>query len=227
MARAIYDVQVPNIGEVERALGDLRDKAPRAMKNAVNKTATKSKNLMIRQARLRYAVNAAGRRHLNALKLRNRATEQNPTAEIYISSRRNDLGDFQSNPSVPHMGTSWVLSPSFHTSHVLKKNPMEPLYGGQTALGQASKGFLVKFDSGHVGMVQRLIGKSAVNPKPTRWRSKNGVVEKLYTMSSPSASAMHSTVWREEVEPNSQIMLQEQLRNEVSKILLYAGRKTK
>ena len=28
MAKAIYDVQVPNIGEVERALGDLHDKAP-------------------------------------------------------------------------------------------------------------------------------------------------------------------------------------------------------
>lgn len=27
MAKAIYDVQVPNIGEVERALGDMRDKA--------------------------------------------------------------------------------------------------------------------------------------------------------------------------------------------------------
>ncbi len=32
MAKAIYDVQVPNIGEVERALGDMRGKAPRAMK---------------------------------------------------------------------------------------------------------------------------------------------------------------------------------------------------
>mgnify|MGYP000822377737 CR=1 FL=1 len=97
MAKAIYDVQVPNIGEVERALGDMRDKAPRAMKNAVNQTATRAKNMMIRQARLRYAVNSAGRRHLNALKVRNRATTQNPTAEIFISSRRNDLGDFQSN----------------------------------------------------------------------------------------------------------------------------------
>ena len=53
MAKAIYDVQVPNIGEVERALGDLHDKAPRAMKNAVNQTATRAKNMMVRQARLR------------------------------------------------------------------------------------------------------------------------------------------------------------------------------
>ena len=104
---------------------------------------------------------------------------------------------------------------------------MEALTGGHTALGQASKGFLVKFDSGHVGMVQRLIGRPAENPKSTRWRSKNGIVEKLYTMSSPSASAMHSTVWREEVEPDSEIILQERLQHEVSKILMQAGRKTK
>lgn len=227
MARAIYDVSVPNIQEVERALGDARDKAPRAMKNAVNQTATRARRTMIRQARLRYAVNAAGRRHLNQLKVRNRATEANPEAEIFISSRRNDLGDFKSNPSVPHMGTSWVLSPEFHTSKVLKKSRMEPLRGGQTMLGTASKGFLVKFDSGHVGMVQRLIGKPAVNPKSTRWRSKNGVVEKLYTMSSPSASAMHSTIWREEVEPETEIVLQERLRHEVEKILNRTGRARK
>lgn len=227
MARAIYDVQVPNIGEVERAVGDMHDKAPRALKNAINKTATKSKNIMIRQARLRYAVNSAGRRHLNELKVKSRATEQNPEAEIYLASRRNDLGDFQSNPSVPHMGTSWVLSPAFHTSRVLKKSPMEALTGGQTDLGQASKGFLVQFKSGHVGMVQRILGRSATHPKSTRWRNKRGIVEKLYTMSSPSASAMHSTVWRQEVEPDSELILQEQLRNEVSKILLQAGRKAK
>ena len=125
------------------------------------------------------------------------------------------------------MGGNWVHSPEFHTGKVLKKSPMEALTGGHTALGQASKGFLVKFDSGHVGMVQRLIGRPAANPKSTRWRSKNGVVEKLYTMSSPSASAMHSTVWREEVEPDSEIILQERLQHEVSKILTQAGRKTK
>ena len=68
MAKAIYDVSVPNIYEVEKALGDAKDKAPRAMKNAVNQTATRAKNMMIRQAKLRYAVSTAGRRHLNQLK---------------------------------------------------------------------------------------------------------------------------------------------------------------
>ena len=154
MAKAIYDVSVPNIYEVEKALGDAKDKAPRAMKNAVNQTATRAKNMMIRQAKLRYAVSTAGRRHLNQLKLRNRATIQNPTAEIFIKSRRNDLADFKTNPTEPHMGGNWVHSPEFHTGKVLKKSPMDNLTGGQTLIGPGSKGFLVRFESGHVGMVQ-------------------------------------------------------------------------
>ena len=176
MAKAIYDVSVPNIYEVEKALGDAKDKAPRAMKNAVNQTATRAKNMMIRQAKLRYAVSTAGRRHLNQLKLRNRATIQNPTAEIFIKSRRNDLADFKTNPTEPHMGGNWVHSPEFHTGKVLKKSPMDNLTGGQTLIGPGSKGFLVRFESGHVGMVQRIIGKPAKNPKPTRWKSKNGII---------------------------------------------------
>lgn len=231
MAKAIYDVSVPNIYEVEKALGDAKDKAPRAMKNAVNQTATRAKNMMIRQAKLRYAVSTAGRRHLNQLKLRNRATIQNPTAEIFIKSRRNDLADFKSNPTTPNMGGNWVHSPEYHTGKVLKKSTMEPLTGGKTLIGQGSKGFLVRFKnsdgSTHVGMVQRIIGKPAKHPKPTRWKSKNGIVEYLYTMSAPSASSMHSTVWREEVEPESEIILQDRLRHEVEKILMQAGGKKK
>ena len=202
MAKAIYDVSVPNIYEVEKALGDARDKAPRAMKNAVNQTATRAKNMMIRQAKLRYAVSTAGRRHLN-------------------------LADFKTNPTEPHMGGNWVHSPEFHTGKVLKKSPMDNLTGGQTLIGPGSKGFLVRFESGHVGMVQRIIGKPAKNPKPTRWKSKNGIIEYLYTMSAPSASSMHSTVWREEVEPESEIILQDRLRHEVEKILMQAGGKKK
>lgn len=97
--------------------------------------------MMIRQAKLRYAVSTAGRRHLNQLKLRNRATIQNPTAEIFIKSRRNDLADFKTNPTEPHMGGNWVHSPEFHTGKVLKKSPMDNLTGGQTLIGPGSKGF--------------------------------------------------------------------------------------
>lgn len=227
MARSVYNIQVTNIQDVEKALGDLSGKAPQAMKNAVNQTAVRAKNRMIQQAKLRYAVNAAGKRHLNQLKLRNRATTANPVAEIYISSRRNDLGDFQSNPSEPHMGGSWVLSPAFHTSRVLKNSPMEKLSGGRTNLGQASKGFLVRFDSGHVGMVQRIIDRPADHPKKSRWRNKKGIVEKLYTMSSPSASAMHSVVWRGVVEEESEGILQERLQYEIEKIISRSKAKRK
>ena len=48
-----------------------------------------------------------------------------------------------------------------------------------------SKGFLVEFKSGHVGMVQRRIGSSSSHTVTERgrprWRNKDGKVEKLVT----------------------------------------------
>lgn len=220
MPRAVYDISVPDLYEVERALGDMKSKAPRAMKNAINQTATRSRSMMLRKARLRYALSTAGRRHINQLKLKNRATESNLSAELFISSRAADLADFKTNPNEPHMGMEWVLSPEYHKAKVLKSSPMKKLTGGSTDEGQASKGFLVRFDSGHVAMVQRLINKpTKATPKPTRWKNKNGIVERLRVMPTPSASAMHSVTWREEVEPLSAEILQERLQHEVDKIL--------
>lgn len=220
-----FDIKAPDLYDVERALGDMRSKAPRALKNAINQTATRSKSLMLRRARLRYALSTAGRRHINQLKLKNRATETNLSAQLFISSRAADLADFKTNPTEPHMGGSWVLSPKYHKAKVLKNSPMKKLTGGQTEHGLASKGFLVRFDSGHVAMVQRLINKpTKTTPKPTRWKNKNGIVERIRTMPTPSASAMHSVTWREEVEPMSAEILQDRLQHEVIKILAKSKR---
>ena len=62
-----------------------------------------------------------------------------------------------------------------------------------------SKGFLVEFSNGHVGMVQRQLGASSSHRTTAkgrpRWTNRSGQVEKLITMGAPSAAGMHSTVW--------------------------------
>ena len=62
-----------------------------------------------------------------------------------------------------------------------------------------SKGFLVEFSNGHVGMVQRQLGSSSSHRTTAkgrpRWTNRSGQVEKLITMGAPSAAGMHSTVW--------------------------------
>lgn len=90
------------------------------------------------------------------------------------------------------------------------------------------KGFLVKFSSDHVGMVQRRIGSKSSHTRTAkgykRWTNAKGNVEKLVTMGSPSATAMHHTIWPE-VEPSVEEYLQERLQAQVERVLARAGKK--
>lgn len=237
MSNVTYDagnltITLEGLDTVERALGDLRKKTPAAAKVAINATAREARKLMVAQAKARYAVNAAGRKHLKDLVQRKKATNASLSAELHIASMRNDLGYFQSSPTKAYTGVDVFRSaPSVVKGRVLKSSAMSPLSGGTHPIyGKVSKGFLVKFASGHVGMVQRDIGSSSNNTvtargKP-RWRNKagkDGKVEKLVTMGSPSATAMHSTIWPQ-VEPDVEEYLHNRLNEQVQKVLARAGK---
>ena len=83
------DLSIELIGEkdVARALGNCGKKAPLVIRNAVNETAKDARKVMIREAKKRYAVNGAGRRHLNDLKIRKRAKVSDLGAELHIGGR--------------------------------------------------------------------------------------------------------------------------------------------
>ena len=228
MSRVTYDAGNLTIGldgldTVAAALGELRKKTPAAAKVAINTTARQARQLMIASARARYAVNEAGRRHLNDLKMTGKghpATNRNLEAVLHISKMRNDLGYFQHSPTQTYTGLDVLrFAPSVVKARVLRESNMEPL----TGTANLSKGFLVEFKSGHVGMVQRVIGSSSRNTVTQksgapRWRNAAGNVEKLQTMGSPSATAMHNVVWPQ-VEPEVEDLLQANLRAQVQRII--------
>lgn len=54
-----------------------------------------------------------------------------------------------------------------------------------------------------------------------RWRNKDGKVEKLVTMGSPSATAMHSTVWPY-VEPEVTEYLYDRLMEQTERVIARA-----
>ena len=220
-------ITVAGLDTVEQALGDLKRKTPAAAKVAINATVAKAKT--------RYAVNAAGRRHLKDLVQRKKASNSSLMAELHIAKMRNDLGYFKTSPAVPthFTGIDFKDGPSVWKAKVLKSSGMKTLPGA----GGMSKGFLVKFSSGHVGMVQRRIGSKSshtrtavrksvyrLNADYKRWTNAKGNVEKLVTMGSPSATAMHHTIWPE-VEPSVEEYLQERLQAQVERVLARAGKK--
>ena len=97
MSSITYDagnmtITVDGLDTVERALGDLKRKTPAAAKVAINATAREARKLMIAKAKARYAVNAAGKRHLKDLVQRKKATNKSLSAEFHIAKMRNDLG---------------------------------------------------------------------------------------------------------------------------------------
>ena len=63
-----------------------------------------------------------------------------------------------------------------------------------------------------------------LNADYKRWTNAKGNVEKLVTMGSPSATAMHHTIWPE-VEPSVEEYLQERLQAQVERVLARAGKK--
>lgn len=232
------DLSIELIGEkdVANALGNLGKKAPLVIRNAVNETAKDARKVMIRKAKKRYALNSKGRKHLNDLKIRQRAKVSDLGAELHIGGpsqkkqMRNDLGYFKTIPSRPYVGEDVANAPSVFKGKVLKSGSMKALPGR----GNLSKGFLVKFtngttdDANHVGMVQRIIGSSG-GPEKTRtgarrWKNKDGNVEQIVTMGSPSAAAMHHVIW-EQVEPDVQDTLEKKLEASIQKTLARAAAK--
>ncbi len=191
-------IRVEGLDSLYDALGDLKSKAPAAAKVAINATAREARKRMIAAAKARYAVNAAGLRHLKELKQQKRATNTSLWALLHIETPRDDLAYFQNEPNKVFSGGSALTSaPEYVRARVLKASPMTLLSGSSTR----SKGFLAKFKSGHIGMVQRMIGShsdhTTTENGAARWRGKGGRVEKLVTMGAASASAMHGKVWAE------------------------------
>lgn len=78
--------------EVTRALGVLGDKTPAALKVAVNTTARQTRKLLLTEVKNRYDLNTAGKRMIEDLRQRQKATNRRPTAILAIM--KNDPGTF-------------------------------------------------------------------------------------------------------------------------------------
>ena len=223
-------VQALGLETLEQALGELASKSPGAARDAINRTATRARRLMIESAQARYALTEAGARHLRDLRQTKRASPTSLSAELKISKPKNDLGYFEHDPVEAYTGRQvFTSSPEHYRGHVLRANPLKNL----PVHGNLSKGFTMNITNGegqgtHHGMVRRVIGSTG-GPTETRrgrprWVNSQGNVEKLMTYSSASAAAMHHVVFNE-VEPEIEGILLEQLDYKVQAILnKYRGR---
>lgn len=189
-------VQVDGLDAAASGAARITTQTPGAAARALNTSMQESREKLIKAAKERYALTTAGEKHLDELRQTERASASKLRAVMRIARPRSDMGYYESFPNVPLPGPRWKEAPKEgFRGHVLRSTPMYTLSGGQ---GNRSKAFLAQFKSGHVGMVNRLIGENASRPKPSRWRTKDGRVEPLETLGSPSGAAQVNTVWPEQ-----------------------------
>lgn len=236
-----YDAGTTTIGvnaeEVSQRLGELRRKTPAVIKVAVNATARETRKEMLRRVLKRYALTAKGKERAKGLKQKVKATNADPAAVLWIggiNGARADLSYFQHRVTVPHPGLSWQTGPTVFKAKVLRSGGLHDLGGGPierngVTFGQGSKGFLAEFKSGHVGMIQRHIGKESerttTESGARRWRSKSGVVETTQTYGSPSGTAQHHTVWeKEDVHVYAENTLNARLEKQIAKVIAKAAK---
>lgn len=220
VGREIITIEAPDIREVERALGGLKDKAPRVLKYAANATARDVRREMIRHAEQRYELKPAGKRRLRQLKQRTKATDANAVAVLGVKSLAGDLGYFKNIPNRVFTGTDVANAPEVVKARVLRGGSTYEM----TAVGNKSKGFLLEFESGHIGMVQRNKSKRSGNTETRRGNPRWEPRHVLVTRTAPSETAMHTKVWPE-VEDYAQARLRERVDMRTAQILAQAARK--
>lgn len=132
-----FEVDQTQLQRIELKLKNCKEKAPVALKNAVNATARDAKKDLANKAKETYAVKAP--RFKKAIAQKN-ATKSKPTAVLKITGAVNELADFKYKPNEQANAAR---------GKVLKSGSLKTLQKGDL------KAFITKFGSGHVSVVQR------------------------------------------------------------------------
>lgn len=225
--------------EVEKGLGDLKNKTPITVKRAINTTAKKMRKSEVKQAKKRYALTPRGRKKLDGLKERQKATVKN-LANI---SRQSDEGHaldasyFLHRPTEVHSGRDvFANSPKNYAVKVLKNKGYKKLVAEGSP--NRSKAFLAsihnkKAGNDHIAMLQRRLdgrpAKSAeTNRGKKRWKdSKSGIVQATYTKVFVGASSMERKVWDDTVRAETEADLEANLKKSIAQTIENAKRKAK
>lgn len=144
-----------NIEQVERRLGAMKQKAPKALKLAVNDTARKARSRLAKEAQKTYAVKTAGFNRVMNIKF---ATNSNPTAVIHTKGKKLPLAKFSIRGGT--LGQGRYYNPTLHRYQIGK--------GGISASGKVLKSsgyersesaklkwFVANMGSGHKGIFVR------------------------------------------------------------------------
>lgn len=139
--------------QVREKLGEFQEQAPAVLAKAINAAANRTRKAIVRYVTERYAIEEKDlRKAIHGKK----ATAAKPSGQIRVRGGRLPLSYFTTDPAEPAGN-----KPRFYAAALLQSDGLKPITGGSGY----SKGFLVRFESGHKAMVERKIGAETQNGK--------------------------------------------------------------
>lgn len=194
------EVDKGTLRAIEKRLGDLSNKAPTVMKQAVNETAKQARVQLAKTAQKQYSIKIG--RFNKAMEIK-RAIVSNPEAIIRATGEVLEIKEFKISPNKYTTGAN---RPNITKGKVYRSGSLKKLQKGSL------KAFVAKFKNGHVAVVQRVPGKKMKSDP------KKDFIKKLLSPSIPNMLGNEEKVYGI-VEPDIQNNLQANLSKYINKIL--------
>lgn len=200
-----YQVDMDDLLKIESALNMTRDKSKMVLRGALNETAKDVRSLLAEEAAKTYVMKKS--KFLKHMAI-DKARTSNLVAIIHSSGQVNELYDFKVSPYKFQPRNK----PPHHKGKVMKKNIMSKLILKPGTARDQYKAFVVRYQSGHITIGQRVPGKR-MKSKPEK--------EFVKTLLSPSIPGM---LGNEEgvygvVAPRIEDILAEHIRTQIEKFL--------
>lgn len=201
-----FQVDMQDLTQIESALGMVRDKTKYMLRAAINATAKQTVTLFADEANREYYISKAKVKKTISIK---NATVRTLTAVVTSAEPVNELYDFKVSPRTYIRGGG---VPGGYKGNVRRDKKAANLVLKPGAADDQYKAFVVKYQSGHLTVGQRVPGK--------QMKSKPGkeFVKTLLSPSTPNMLGYEEGVYGV-VEPQMYDLLQKSIQAQIQRFL--------
>lgn len=201
-----FQVEMEDLTQIESALGMMKDKSKMVLRTAINNTAKQTVVMLADEANRQYYITKGKVKKTITTK---KATAGNLVAIITSAEPVNELYDFKVNPRTYIRGGG---VPGGYKGNVRRGNTAAKLILKPGAAGDQYKAFVVRYQSGHITVGQRVPGKS-MKSKPEK-----EFVKTLLSPSTPNMLGYEQGVYGV-VEPRMYDILQSNIQAQIQRYL--------
>lgn len=201
-----YQVEMEDLTRIEAALGMAKDKSKMVLRTAINNTAKQTVTLLANEANREYFIAKSRVKKTISIK---KATVGTLQATITSAEPVNELYDFRVSPRTYVRGGG---VPGGYKGNVRRDKDSSDLILRPQASGDKYRAFVVRYQSGHLTVGQRVPGKR-MKSKPDKQ-----FVKSLLSPSTPNMLGYEQGVYGV-VNPQMYALLQKNIQEQIQRYL--------